>query len=328
MTLPASGAISIGDIATEFGITKANVSFSSLYRANGYTSGAVAANGIANISSNFSISQSGQIELGQFYNAQKGFKYVANISSDTANYVLSDVANTAGWDGIIPIDATVIIDSSKFVYSTSTSTAAFRITPSGNYLGGATNSRFRLVNNGFISGKGGAGGSGGQGGGSSSVSSEPGGAGFSATGQYSIIDVNNLGTIAGGGGGGGGGQSGRGTDGGEGTAGYGAGGGGGGAGYSGGAGGGGVGDNYSGSSGAAGSWNAGGGGGGGGSGNGVSAGSGGGGGTAGNAGGTGGNASGLNSLNGPWGGASGGPATYGSSNITWVNTGSRLGAVS
>jgi len=321
MTLPASGAISIGDIATEFGITKANVSFSSLYRANGYTSGAVAANGIANISSNFSISQSGQIALGQFYNAQKGFKYVANISSDTANYVLSDVANTAGWDGIIPIDATVIIDSSKFVYSTSTSTAAFRVKASDTISGGSV-SRVRLINNGVISGKGGYGGPGSSGG-------EQGGPGLSAASLSYPMDVNNLGTIAGGGGGGGGGQSGTGTDGGEGTASYGAGGGGGGAGYSGGAGGGGTGGNFPGGTGASGSWNAGGGGGGGGSGNGVAAGSGGSGGSAGQNGsdGNAGNNN-LSNRNGPWGRGAGGSASISSSNITWVNTGSRLGAVS
>ena len=320
MTLPASGAISIGDIATEFGFAQTNISFSSLYRANGYTSGAVAANGIANISSNFSISESGQIALNQFYSAQKGFKYVANITTATANYVLSDAANTAGWNGIIPIDATITIDSSQFVYATSTSAAAFRITPSGTLAGGSV-SRVRLINNGVISGKGGYGGPGSSGG-------ENGGPGLSADGLGYPIDVNNLGTVAGGGGGGGGGTSGTGTDGGEGTASYGAGGGGGGAGYSGGAGGGGSGGNYPGGTGGTGSWNAGGGGGGGGSGNGVSAGPGGSGGSAGNNGSNGSGGSNLSNANGPWGGGAGGSASINSSNITWVNTGSRLGAIS
>jgi len=323
MTLPASGAISVGDICTEFGITPTNISFSSLYRANGYTSGAVAANGIANISSNFNIVQSGTIALGQFYSAQKGFKYVATISANTADYVLSDAANTAGWNGIMPIDATITINSSQFVYSTSTSTAGFRLKGGTDNVPGGTVSRIRLINNGVISGKGGAGA------GAVNVNGFPGGPGLSANNTGYAIDVNNQGTIAGGGGGGGTGQTVTGTDGGEGTATYAGGSGGGGAGYSGGAGGGAItGFNYNGNAASGGSWNAGGAASNGGSGNGVNGGQGGGGGTAGSSGNNGGTGAGSSSVNyNLTSGGAGGAAVYGSSNITWVNNGTRLGTV-
>ena len=192
MTLPASGAISIGDIATEFGFAQTNISFSSLYRANGYTSGAVAANGVANLSSNFAIPQGGQISLDQFYSTSKGFIFVKTISSTTADYIIGSDAATSGWDSVSPIDATITLASGIYIYGSSTSTAAMRDMASS---AAPTGSLFRIIvpSTSVISGKGGNGG-GGNGG--------TGGAGGPGLTVYTPnVLVDNLGTIAGGGGG-------------------------------------------------------------------------------------------------------------------------------
>jgi hypothetical protein len=321
MTLPASGAISISDICTEFGITPlTNIQLSgSLYRANGFTSGAVAANGIANVSNNYNIPQSGSASMSQFYSGKKGFKYVVTIASNTADYIIGSAAATAGWDTIMPIDATITLGSNVYVYATTTATAALRDMASAS---GPINSKFRVIipSIAYVTGKGGAGGTADGGAGAAG--------GVGMTMYTAQAQVNNLGTVAGGGGGGGSGQSGTGTDGGEGSATYGGGGGGGGAGFSAGAGGGGAGGkSYNGSGGSSGSWNAGGGGGGGGNANGVSAGAGGTGGSAGNAGAGGNNGSGFSGgQSGPGGGGAAGNASTGG-NISWLNTGTRLGTV-
>lgn len=328
MTLPAAGnPISYSQIQQEHGGPATNISLQSYYRIN--TAIAVTTNVdslVANTSNNSSIKQYNSanltMDMNQWWNTKKGYIYNVAYTSTTTNYNLYSSAVTAGWNKTDPLDATVVVRSGAYIYSTSTGTYAFDSGGAGGASGSYPNgSLLRLHNFGVVSGCGGNGGPGTYG--------SPGNAG-SAGGPAMLISrpiyINNTGTIGSGGGGGGGGRGDAGTDGGEGTASYGGGGGGGGAGYQGGSGGSGyTGMNYNGASGASGSWNAGGGGGGGGSGPAGSAGGGGAGGTSGNSGSGGGNS--FASGSGGSGGAAG-TGLSGNTNITWGQIGTRYGAVS
>ena len=325
MTLPASSnSISYSQIQQEFGGSVTNITLQNYYRIN--TSADVnSTSNVANIANNSTIKQYNSanltMDMNQWWNTKKGFTYNVAYASSTTNYNLYASAVTAGWNKSDPLDATVVVRSGVYMYSTSTGTYAFDSAgaagTTGSYPAG---SLLRIHNFGVISGQGGPGGPGTYG--------TPGNAGTAAGPAFLVscpIYVNNTGTIGGGGGGGGGGRGDAGTDGGEGTASYGGGGGGGGAGYSGGSGGGGQGGmSYNGSPGAGGSWNAGGGGGGGGGGPAGSAGPGGAGGTSGNAGATGGNSF-ASGSGGPGGAA--GACISGNSSITWGQIGTRYGAI-
>ena len=136
-----------------------------------------------------------------------GFIFNATITANTANYNLRAAAVTAGWDQVKPLLATVTINSSVYVYSTSTGTYAFDtgVTfPTGTTLA--------LINNGIILGMGGVG--------AGAMGMGPGGTfyytpintSFAGAGGPGLIaryalSVTNNGVIAGGGGGGGGGFS-------------------------------------------------------------------------------------------------------------------------
>lgn len=123
------------------------------------------------------------------------FHFSIAITSNTANYNLYSALVSLGWNETDPLSGTVTITTGNTVYATATSAAAFR-------QGGAfpEGSAVTLVieSGAAIAGKGGAGGAGG----------EPGGAGGNgsnggpALNVSSDISVNNQGTIAGGGGGG------------------------------------------------------------------------------------------------------------------------------
>ncbi len=132
------------------------------------------------------------------------FIYNKTISSDVANYNLKADALLNGWDGVLPLNATVTINAGVAVYSTTPVTPAFD-TGSGFPAG----SSLRLINNGFIYG---AGGTGARGGGKHDASSdawhnpESGGTGGTALRAQAPISATNNGTIAGGGGGGGAGN--------------------------------------------------------------------------------------------------------------------------
>lgn len=309
MPLNGSGTISIGgstvgqSVNLEFGRTATQqTSMSQLYR-----NGGIVGNGAPNVPT------SGQISLSQFYGAANNFSFNATISANTNNYNLKSAAIAAGWDGVTPLVATVTVNSGVYVGSTSTGSYGFDTGssfPAGSSL--------TLVNNGFIVGMGGGGGGGGgvySGGGG-------GGAGGPALRAQAAISITNNGTIGGGGGGGGGGASAYYGDPYSGEQRFGGGGGGGGRGLNGGPGGpGGSGHlvNPGGGGGTGTTTSAGGGGSNGGwmAGNGAS------GGGLGSGGGTG--ASGPQYSGGP--GGSGGAAVAGNSFITWVATGTRLGAI-
>ena len=207
---------------------------------------------------------------------KSAFVFRQTISSDATNYVLRNAAITAGWDGIVPLDAEVTVASGIVLSADSTSQYAFDT--GATFPAGTT---LTLVNNGFVIGMGGAGGAG-------WTAGSNGGPALRA--QYAI-SIDAAGGVIGGGGGGG--RSGRtnAAGGGGGTSGTFSSGGNGG--NSGGAGG---------TTGPGGDDSGGGGGGGGGWG-----------------------ASGGTAVY--YAGGTGGAAVVGNSYITWINTGTRYGAI-
>ncbi len=143
---------------------------------------------------------SGQISMQNLQGKSFYFFFTPTISSNTAGYDLRSQAVAAGWDQVIPLSATVTINSGVYVYAPNTSSYAFTVSgsfPSGSIL--------TVVNNGFIVGYGGGGGPGGPGGPSGFVPGTPGGSGGPALFAGVATVVTNNGTIGGGGGGGGGG---------------------------------------------------------------------------------------------------------------------------
>jgi hypothetical protein len=288
MALPASGPISISAVNSEFArASNTQTSLSQLYRGGGIVT-----------VNNTEVPASGEIGLGDFYNAAREF--YLTISSNQTNADLFALAVAAGWDQFAPLAAT--IGTGVYVSSDSTSTPA--LTVSGEFPGG-----LKLINDGFIIGMGGAGG---RGGGLSTVyAGASGGLALSVT---AAVLLTNNGTIAGGGGGGGGGRGSRTPS----------------LSYSGGGGGGGRSSLAANSLGGVGPNGADDGGVGtvsapglGGDGE-ATAPNGGNGGNWGSAGSSGG----ANTVYGPGGvGGAGGAAVSGDSNITWAATGTRLGAV-
>lgn len=131
-----------------------------------------------------------------------GFAFNYVISADTANFNVRTAAIAAGWDGIAPLKATVMVNAGVYVYSTSTASPAFDTGtpfPSGSTI--------TLINNGYIYGMGGAGATGGRSIFPSPTAETPaaGSSGGPALNAQAAITVVNIGVIAGGGGGGGGG---------------------------------------------------------------------------------------------------------------------------
>ena len=182
MALPASGAIRMGgDIGVELGNTATSM----------ISLGATAPRTLAGV-------PSGAIRVAaDFYGKASNFVFNQTISSDTTNYNLKSAAIAAGWTQTVPLVATITINSSIYVYSTSTGSYAFD-TGSSFYSG----STLALVNNGTILGRGGDGGTGGL----NATAGTAGGAGGPAFIARYAINVTNNGTIGGGGGGGGGGS--------------------------------------------------------------------------------------------------------------------------
>lgn len=127
---------------------------------------------------------------------KSAFVWRPTISADATNWVLYSQAVAAGWDGVAPLDAEVIVASGIVLSANSTSLYGFD-TGSG-FPAGTT---LKLVMPGYICGMGGAGGSGGVDGSGEGIVGLPGGAALRA--QYPISIDALGGTIAGGGGGGG-----------------------------------------------------------------------------------------------------------------------------
>jgi hypothetical protein len=242
-----------------------------------------------------------------------GGPFEFSITSNINDANLRTLALAAGWNGVSKVIATI----NAGVVVGASSTGSYGLTINGSFpLGG------RLINKGYVIGRGGNGGSGASSG--IPVAATSGTAGGPALLVSVPFEIDNsAATIGGGGGGGGGGGSAAGSE---------TGGGGGGGGRSSNVnssgGGGGYGSIAYGGSGGPGSFATAGGGGPAGTGSAISSGAGGGGGGWGSSG-----ASGVNSGNSgsPWhngvGGSAGGAAVVGNSNITWIATGTRLGAI-
>jgi hypothetical protein len=303
MALNATGPISIGgstagqSINLEFGRgATQQTSMSQLYRSGGV---------VPNSSSNSGVPTSGAISLSNFYGAASRPSQTITISTNQTNYVANTSKVTGYQAGIM--DVTFVINSGIVVSgdTTGASIPAFDIDTSW-----AAGDTVTVVNNGFIIGRGGSG---------------NGGAGGRALRAQRATSINNAGTI--GGGGGGGGHGGTGSFAGL-TAGAGGGGGGrsssinapGGAGI--------VANGGTGQNGSDGTFSSAGAGGQGTSPPGTTGGSGGAGGNWGANGNTGDTGFGTDTGFGlGQSGGSAGQAVSGNSNITWIATGTRLGAI-
>ena len=135
MTLPQNGLpISLKQIADEFG-DAAPHSLSEFYGQGGVTS-------------------SGIIDFDDFYGKSRAFIFNKTISSNTQEYNLRTDLLANGWDGVLSVDAQITVNSGVYVWSNSTSTAAFT---TGSLV---ADSVISIINNGYIMGKGGNGGSG------------------------------------------------------------------------------------------------------------------------------------------------------------------------
>ena len=223
---------------------------------------------------------------------KSAFVWRPTISADATNWVLYSQAVAAGWDGVVPLDAEVTVGSGIVLSANSTSAYGFD-TGSGFPVG----TSLKLIMPGYVCGMGGAGG----------ATNTAGSNGGPALLAQHAITIDALGGVTAGGGGGGGGSGFGGSGGGGGRSGR-TNSAGGAASFNGAAGtftSGGNGGNFGGAGGTTGPGGAGdlskGGGGGGWGASGGTAGS--------NAGGT------------------GGAAVVGNSYITWINTGTRYGAI-
>ena len=193
MALPSSGAISIAQIAGEFGGTAPH-SLSEFY---GVASG---------------IPTSGTISLSHFYGKSNAFTFT--LSANTAQPNIRSLATSAGWNGSAPLicNITAALINSLDLGSTAFSggltlniSAGTRIGGVGGVFGGssagpAIKTRVPVIINnlGIISGGGGAGGSGARASvtyGSSTVTSDGGdggrGQGFSSVSSLTITAAQN-----------------------------------------------------------------------------------------------------------------------------------------
>lgn len=128
----------------------------------------------------------------------RGFDFVwrPTISADVTNWNLKTQALAAGWDGVVPLDAIVTVGSGIFL--SANAVGAFGFDTGAGFPDGT---KLKLVMPGFVCGMGGAGGNGFPG----NAFGQNGGPALRA--QY-WIDIDALGgVIAGGGGGGGSGRN-------------------------------------------------------------------------------------------------------------------------
>ena len=121
---------------------------------------------------------------------KSAFVWRPTISSDVTNWVLYSQAIAAGWDGVVPLDAVVTVNSGIVLSANSTSLYGFDTGsgfPSGTSL--------KLIMPGYVCGMGGAGG----------AANTAGSNGGPALRAQHAITIDALGGVTAGGGGGGGG---------------------------------------------------------------------------------------------------------------------------
>ena len=136
---------------------------------------------------------SGAIAFGDFYSkGPSSASFSFTISSNQTSANLRTLAVNAGWNQSSKVIATI----GSGVYISSNSTGTPGLTVNGSFPGGVD-----LINNGFIIGMGGGGGNGGGGFGANGGAGAGGGLALSVS---VAVTVTNNGTIGGGGGGGGG----------------------------------------------------------------------------------------------------------------------------
>ena len=186
MTLPASGAISLDNIQTEFGGANP-IGLNEYYKGGSYVNAGVSA----------SIPTSGTISIGNFYGASARITVNLTIASSAFNY---DVyANRGGSYAAGVTNMVVTVNSGVRVGSTSTGGYSLLVPASFNAADTVT-----IINNGTIQGAGGGGGQGGRASWSTCLTAgSAGGGGGPAIYVNRPTTITNNGAIYGGGGGGG-----------------------------------------------------------------------------------------------------------------------------
>jgi hypothetical protein len=139
MAIKSTGQLSFSEIVAEFADT-APYSLSEFYRGAGKVP-----------TNNTNVPASGAISFSSFYNAVNRITVNYTISSHTQQATLNPTSFAGYVAGIS--DITITVDSGIYVWSDSVSTPALTI--NGGLASGDT---IKLVNNGYIIGKGGAGG--------------------------------------------------------------------------------------------------------------------------------------------------------------------------
>lgn len=196
MALPSSGTLTLAQVQTEFG-GSSPISLSEYYRGGAYVT-----------TNNTGVPTSGAISLNNFYGAVKQFSFTISTSFTTTQDLRS-LALSAGWNGADPVVATIASGvtirgasgagggngASVVPYGSNNvtgSAGSTGLTVSGSFPAGVS-----LINNGIIYGGGGGGGGGGSTGGGGS-----GGAGGAGLLVSVAVSITNNNVIAGGGGGG------------------------------------------------------------------------------------------------------------------------------
>jgi hypothetical protein len=193
MTLPASGPITFAQLQAEYsGYGGAYpIALTEYYRGGSYVR-SVYPDGTGSINTN--VPTSGTISMSNFYNGQGVFRLTFTVGgSSYGNFNLSSVLTSYGWNGTLPVDATVIIPAGVTVYGFGYAGAAaltVNSLPAGSYV--------NITNNGIIAGYGGFGAG-------TAAAGGAGGVGLSISTPTNLINNN---AIFGGGGGGGGGGAG------------------------------------------------------------------------------------------------------------------------
>lgn len=190
MALPASGELKVSDIAAEFNDT-APYQMSEYYRGAGK---------VPDSAGNAAVPASGQIGMGNFYNAANRAAVALSISSSTQNYDVYTQASASPAYVAGTSDITLTVNPGVAVGSSSTGTYALSVPNSFNPGDSVT-----IVNNGTVIGRGGDGGRGYTISGVTYIPSTAGTSGGNAVYVNFPTTITNNGTIAGGGGGGGGG---------------------------------------------------------------------------------------------------------------------------